>query len=67
MEYLSGMKLALLFLILLLLFGSGGFYFGGPAIGTWSLGLFILLCLGAYFLVGFLRKNKSAANLAKTP
>lgn len=39
--------------VLLLLFGGGGFYIGGPAIGGSGLGLILLICLVIYLAGGF--------------
>ena len=42
----------------MLLFGGGGFYFGGPVIGGSGLGLILLICLVVYLMGGFRsRKN----------
>lgn len=42
---------------MLLLFGGGGFYFGGPAVGGSGLGLILLICL-VIFLAGGFRTRK---------
>ena len=44
--------------VLLLLFGSGGFYFGGPVIGGSGLGLILMVCLIVWIMGGF-RTTKS--------
>jgi hypothetical protein len=44
-------------LVMLLLFGVGGFYAGGPAIGASVLGLILGLCFFVYLVGGFRRKN----------
>jgi hypothetical protein len=38
---------------LLILFGGGGFYFGGPVYGGSGLGLVLLIALIIYLLGGF--------------
>jgi hypothetical protein len=45
-------------LVLVLLFGGGGFYLGGPVIGGSGLGLILLICLAIYLMGGF-RTTKS--------
>jgi len=44
-------------LVMLLLFGGGGFYVGGPVIGTSVLGLMLGLCFFVYLLGGFRPKT----------
>ncbi len=42
------MNLIPIILVLLLLFGAGGIYFGGPVIGCGVLGLILVICLIIY-------------------
>jgi hypothetical protein len=44
--------------VLVLLFGGGGFYIGGPVIGGSGLGLVLLICLIVFVMGGF-RTTKS--------
>ena len=37
----------------MLLFGGGGFYYGGPVYGGSGLGLILLICLVVYLAGGF--------------
>jgi hypothetical protein len=43
-------------LVLLLLFGGGGFYVAGPVIGVSVLGLMLGLCFFVFLLGGFRMK-----------
>lgn len=45
-------------MVLLLLFGGGGFYLGGSIIGGSGLGLVLLVCLLIYLEGGFCRIQK---------
>jgi hypothetical protein len=51
------MNLLLLMLGLLVLFGGGGFYVGGPVIGTSVFGLMLGLCCFVFLLGGFRTKT----------
>lgn len=51
------MNLLLLALVVLLLFGTGGFYIGGPAVGGASIGTILIICLAIYLLGGFRRRS----------
>ena len=42
---------------LLILFGGGGFYLGGPAIGGGGFALFLLVCIGIYLKGGFRKES----------
>ena len=44
-------------LTLLILFGGGGFYLGGPAIGGGVFALLVLVCIGIYLKGGFRRES----------
>ena len=39
--------------VLLILFGGGGFYLGGLALGGGGFALFLLVCIGIYSKGGF--------------
>ena len=47
------MNIIIFILVLFLLFGGGGFYFGFPVIGGSILGLVLLICIVIYFIGGF--------------
>jgi hypothetical protein len=44
-------------LVLLVVFGAGGFYAGGPVIGAGVLGLMLGLCCFVYLVGGFRGRN----------
>ena len=48
-----GMNIIIMLIILLLLFGVGGFLFGGPILGGGALGLILLVSLMIYCTDGF--------------
>jgi hypothetical protein len=50
------MNLLLLVLVLFLVFGCGGFYFGGPIVGGSGLGLILLVCLIIFLMGGWRTK-----------
>ena len=47
------MNIFIMLIVLVLLFGVGGFLFGGPIIGGGALGLILLVGLMIYFTDGF--------------
>lgn len=49
----TAMNILIMFILLLLMFGVGGFLFGGPIIGGGALGLILLVALMIYFTEGF--------------
>jgi hypothetical protein len=57
--HLGVMSLLVPLLIALVLFGGGGFYFGGPIKGGIGIGVILLTCLFVYIAGGF-RILKSA-------
>ena len=57
MCYLNGVNILIVMLVLLFLFGVGGFYVGGPVIGASVLGLMLGLCFFVYLLGGFRTKS----------
>ena len=54
--YAATMNLLVLTLVLLLLFGAGGFYLGGPVIGAEGIGLGMLIGAIIYWMGGFRAK-----------
>ena len=54
--YVVGMNLIVIMLVMLLLFGVGGFFVAGPVIGASVLGLMLGLCLFVYLLGAFRTK-----------
>jgi hypothetical protein len=51
------MNPVLFVLTLLILFGGGIFYMGGPAIGSGVFVLLLLVCIGIYLKGGFHRES----------
>jgi hypothetical protein len=51
------MNLLLVLLVLFLLFGGCGFYFGGPFLGGGGIGLVLLICIAIYLMGGFRTKS----------
>ena len=57
MGYLDGVDVLITMLVLLVLFGVGGFCVGGPVIGASVLGLMLGLCFFVYLVGGFRMKS----------
>ena len=51
------MNILVILLILLLLFGGCGFYFGGPVYGGSGIGLILVICIIVYLMGGFRGKK----------
>jgi hypothetical protein len=52
-RYFSGMNLGLLFILLLLVFGGGGFLFGGGILGLGDVAIIFLVSLSFLLTAGF--------------
>lgn len=48
--------------VLVIMFGDGGFYFGGPASGGRGLGVVLLNCLVIYFMGELARRAERTAS-----
>jgi hypothetical protein len=55
--YFDNVNMFLVLLVLLLLFGGDGFYFGGPLIGGSGIALLLLMCLAVFVMRGFRTKS----------
>ena len=57
MCYLNGVNILVTMLVLLVVFGAGAFYVGGPVIGASVFGLMLGLCFFVYLVGGFRSRN----------